>query len=160
MSRNPKIAETMPQFEGAGLSTLSNTASAIMAARPFLRTKDATTNIVVASGGSVATINLKTVDSAGNAVRGMVDVAAHSGGAQTITATAASVGTQMTVTAAALIASAASVALAPLGWTASFCTDATTGILTATFTFSDAAAGAFFVIRYGAEELVVAVPVT
>lgn len=132
--RNVKLPENT-----LAIQTVSNTASANSTQRPYLRTTGVTpvTNdfITVNTTSSTVTFTFATVDATGAVVQGMADisVAPRTG---TVKALAKTSGTLLTPLPDTIIT--AVVALAPTftAYTAQILSDATTGIATATFTFS------------------------
>lgn len=149
MSRNPKLIEAQP----LQIKVLSNTASALTAAQPYVRTIDATTNFLKNNATSLLGINLKLVDGAGTAYQGLVSVGVIAAGGPTLRNNlgfAASVGS---------LASLQNTGT-PTSSGAMFLT-ASTGILTATIEFSAAVpAGATVVISVGPYQIVATIVVT
>ncbi len=152
MSRNAKIPETMPQFEGTAVN-LSNTASALTASRPFLRTVDATTNIVTDGATNHVAFSFKVVNAAGTAIRGVAGVFVDTtggGGSTLATAStwAASVG---------VLVSSISNGTTPVAGGAFFMASSG-GIITGTCLLSGTATGVTVVIQYGNEQIVITSP--
>lgn len=123
----------------------SNVASAGTAIRPYLRTIDATTAFVADAGSHVISINLKLVNAAGVAVRGVVDVSAFITGTTIVNdGFAATTGT---------LQSNNNLAPSTVAWTMKILA-ATTGIIAATLTLTGAGT-ASIVIQYGNQQIVV-----